>query len=608
MLENINENNYSSNNNNNKINLRNYYFENTNDINILKEELLELKFENSKLKEKENSTENLRKKLRDANNKINYLETKIEKIIKDHNNEKIKNNTKMRNILLEKDFQELTFNKRSIIYDQKLNKVRDLEMENEVYRDELSALKDKNKKLEESVNIKKKELVLENKMKFNKIKNKVLKDLMDAKKNILTLNSEKKDINANIIILQNKKLLEQIEFQKKEIDKFTKENKELKLKIINLEKGIEINEKVKMKLASKLIYKNNKSINLFNKSNLFSKYKKRALTINNKNSITDNNKNDETFMKSYILNTTSTNMEQYNNNILNAEKLNKDIIHKINIDSILNNDSNNNYPSSNCTISKIENDKINLLNSEKKHNSNDYQDTLNKEYNLKNNSVEHKKSISINREQNFIKEFITKSDKILNFHTQNNYYAHRNKNQIIDEKNNEISILKAKIDNLKNKLNFYGNRYKKIYDFLEECLNDFFLDIKEKGKNFSLNIEEIKKCNFENFNREDKYSLLVLLMNKLLPFVINNFNSNFNLGDTIFKTNINIHDRNFNKKINYINDNTLRKAFLRKNNKLQKELFIKNNTFSNGSIPVLRNKNISPDHRINEDKYRLLVD
>ena len=608
MLENINENNYSSNNNNNKINLRNYYFENTNDINILKEELLELKFENSKLKEKENSTENLRKKLRDANDKINYLETKIEKLIKDHNNEKIKNNTKMRNILLEKDFQELTFNKRSIIYDQKLNKVRDLEMENEVYRDELSALKDKNKKLEESVNIKKKELVLENKMKFNKIKNKVLKDLMDAKKNILTLNSEKKDINANIIILQNKKLLEQIEFQKKEIDKFTKENKELKLKIINLEKGIEINEKVKMKLASKLIYKNNKSINLFNKSNLFSKYKKRALTINNKNSINDNNKNDETFMKSYILNTTSTNMEQYNNNILNAEKLNKDVIHKINIDSILNNDSNNNYPSSNCTISKIENDKINLLNSEKKHNSNDYQDTLNKEYNLKNNSVEHKKSISINREQNFIKEFITKSDKILNFHTQNNYYAHRNKNQIIDEKNNEISILKAKIDNLKNKLNFYGNRYKKIYDFLEECLNDFFLDIKEKGKNFSLNIEEIKKCNFENFNREDKYSILVLLMNKLLPFVINNFNSNFNLGDTIFKTNINIHDRNFNKKINYINDNTLRKAFLRKNNKLQKELFIKNNTFSNGSIPVLRNKNISPDHRIKEDKYRLLVD
>ena len=608
MLENINENNYSSNNNNNKINLRNYYFENTNDINILKEELLELKFENSKLKEKENSTENLRKKLRDANDKINYLETKIEKLIKDHNNEKIKNNTKMRNILLEKDFQELTFNKRSIIYDQKLNKVRDLEMENEVYRDELSALKDKNKKLEESVNIKKKELVLENKMKFNKIKNKVLKDLMDAKKNILTLNSEKKDINANIIILQNKKLLEQIEFQKKEIDKFTKENKELKLKIINLEKGIEINEKVKMKLASKLIYKNNKSINLFNKSNLFSKYKKRALTINNKNSINDNNKNDETFMKSYILNTTSTNMEQYNNNILNAEKLNKDIIHKINIDSILNNDSNNNYPSSNCTISKIENDKINLLNSEKKHNSNDYQDTLNKEYNLKNNSVEHKKSISINREQNFIKEFITKSDKILNFHTQNNYYAHRNKNQIIDEKNNEISILKAKIDNLKNKLNFYGNRYKKIYDFLEECLNDFFFVIKEKGKNFSLNIEEIKKCNFENFNREDKYSILVLLMNKLLPFVINNFNSNFNLGDTIFKTNINIHDRNFNKKINYINDNTLRKAFLRKNNKLQKELFIKNNTFSNGSIPVLRNKNISPDHRIKEDKYRLLVD
>ena len=596
MSKSINEYSHST-NTINKVNMRKYYLDNFDDTNMLKEEILKLKLENSKLTEKENMINNLKKELMYANDKIDSLQTKIENLLKEHNKEISEYKSQMRFLTSEKDFQQLLFNKKSIIFDQKLNRIRDIEMENEVYRDEVSTLKDKNKQLEESVNLKKKELEVENKINFTRVKKHVMKELLDAKNDIFNLNSEKMEINNKIILMQNKNLIELAECQQKEIDKYEKTIKELQLKILDLKKEIDVNEKVQIKLATKLINKNNKSINLFNKSNIFNKYKKDSLTLK-KNSLIDNNKNEDTFFKSNILNTTSTNAEQYNS-LLKKEKISKDKIHKINIDSIINNDSNNNYPSLIYPLSRIERDKIHIFNSDKKGNSKDYQ-----ENNLKSSSFEHKKSIS--KDEEFIRQSLTRNNKILT--NEKSYFFQKKKIQLINEKNCEINFLKTKIDNLKNKFNFYENKYKKLIDFLEESINNFFFEIKEKGKNFSLNFEEIKKCNFENFTKEEKYSILVILINNLLPLVINNFNSNFNIGDNVFKTNINIYDKTFNKNISYFNDNFLRKAFLKKNRKLQKELYIKNNTFSHGVIPILRKINLSPEYKINDDKYRLLLD
>ena len=100
-----------------------------------------------------------------------------------------------------------------------------------------------------------------------------MNDLKDAKRNILTLNMEHMDINGKIILFQNYKLLSQIEYQKQEIELLSQENKELKFRIFNLEKEVDINEKVKEKLASKLSSKINKSMNLFNKPSTFNRYK-----------------------------------------------------------------------------------------------------------------------------------------------------------------------------------------------------------------------------------------------------------------------------------------------------------------------------------------------
>ena len=480
----------------------------------------------------------------------------------------------------------MNYDKRMILFDQKMGMVHYIEMENEVYKDEINEIKEKNKKLEDSVKTKIEELEIKNKINFGQLKKKVMKDLKDAKKNILTLNLEHMDINGKIILFQNYKLLSQIEYQRQEIELLRKENKDLKFRIINLEKEVDINEKVKEKLASKLSSKINKSMNLFNKTSNFNKYKQDLFNMTKNYIINDKNK--EKLIESNILNSSST---QYENNDKNTNELNLTFNkNKIKINKIKkyclkddegnHSDSNNKYILQSPNKSKINNHiSFNEIHTEKINRIKNANDIINK--------------ISL-----------TKKNENINIY---NNEERKRKNKVIREQNYEIENLKMKVDNIKNKLSFYIDKYKGIYDFLEECINNFFSDIEDKNKNFLLRIDEIKKFNFENFTKEEKYSILVLLMNHLLPLIIYNFNSNCNIGSDIFSTNINIFNSTFDKRRIYLNDNILKKAFIKKNNKLQKELFLKDNTFNNGSIPVLRKKNVSVDLKIKDDKYKLVV-
>ena len=559
--------------------MRKYYIDNLNDIDKLKNELINLKYENVGLKNKVNFTFILENELKDAKEKINTLQLKNEQLIKDHNEEIRKYKLDLEKLLIEKDFQQMNYNKRMILFEQKMGVIHHIEMENEVYKNEINDIKEKNKKLEESVKAKIEELDIKNEIKFDELQKKVDKDLKEAKKNILTLNLEHMDINSKLVLFQNHKLLSQIEYQKQEIDSIIKENKELKLRIINLEKEKDINEKVKYKLANKL---NNKSMNFFNKPNsginkdLFNITKDYTININKENK---------------ILNNRSIQFDKRDT----KKKLNKNNIIKLKKNYLIDNSNpliNENYQSpkrfSKTNIIKYNTEKINKINN--------FEDNLNKENNLR----------SISFEQSY------KDDKNDNSLSKNkleeNIYLIKRQNQLINEKNYEINSLKFKLDRLKNKISFYKDKYKRIYDFLEESLNNFFTDVELKEKNFSINIENIKKFNFENFSMEEKYGLLILLMDHLLPLILFNFNSNCNIGNNIFTTNINIVDNKFNKRNNFLNDTTLKKAFLGKNNKLQKELYMKNFIFSNGSIPILRKKDFSLDNKFKDDKYKLLIE
>jgi cell division protein FtsB len=484
----------------------------------------------------------------------------------------------------------MNYDKRMILFDQKMGMVHHIELENEVYKDEINDIKEKNKKLEDSVKNKIDELEIKNKINFGELKKKVMNDLNEAKRNILTLNMEHMDINGKIILFQNHKLLSQIEYQRQEIDLLRKENKELKFRIFNLEKEVDINEKVKEKLASKLSSKFNKSLNLFNKPSNYNKYKQNLFNMTKKFVINDKNK--EKLIESNIFNSSST---QYENNDKNINDLNLTFNkNKLKINKIKNyclkddegthsdSNKNDNYILQSPNKSKVNNHiSFNEIHTEKINRIKNIDDIINRKISL------------------------TKNNDTSNYIYNNE--ERKKKNKIIREQSYEIEHLKMKVDNLKNKLYFYIDKYKGIYDFLDECINNFFFDIEDKNKNFLLRMDDLKKFNFENFTKEEKYSLLILLMNHLLPLIIYNFNSNCNIGNDIFSTNINIFNSTFDKRRNYLNDNTLKKAFLKKNNKLQKELFLKDNTFNNGSIPVLRKKNISVDLKIKDDKYKLVV-
>ena len=178
-------------------------------------------------------------------------------------------------------------------------------------------------------------------------------------------------------------------------------------------------------------------------------------------------------------------------------------------------------------------------------------------------------------------------------------------------KKNENEKLNHTNEILKLKIAHYEQKYRGLFNFLEESLDKFYQDAKNNIINIkaiNIDFENLKTFNFKNFSNEEQYSLLVLLMNYLTPLIYPNFNVNFNVSkNNIFATNLNIIDRSFNKAYNYLNDKLLKRAFIRKNNKLSAELYmdkkIKNN-FGN-IIPILKRNNSSK--LILDKKSKLLI-
>ena len=477
------------------MNITNRYNKEEKAIIKLKEKILKLEYENETLRKKVVESIHIEKELNNAKEYIKQLNKEKIELMEKQNEEIRKYKAEMQKLLTEKDFQQLNYNKRLIIFEQKIGKVNELEKENKVYKEELLDLKEMNKKLEEEKNNKIKEIEIKNEIKFKKIKNKIMNNLSETKDNLLKLSYDHFDLKTQLIYLQNNKLINDIDSQNKDTKKLIEEKNKLKIKILDLENQNNINEKIQLHLTNKLnTSKNNTNIdlNLFNKK--FKKHQKKFFNLK-KNFLNENNNNNK-FLDSKIF-------DINNNNKKSSDK-------KINI---LKNKSSNN------TLSKMD---------------------LN--------------SISIK------------------------------------ERNKDDS-------------------YIILYNFLEQCLNEFFSELKEEN-NYKINYDELIKLNFSELNKKEKYGVLILLMNYLLPLITFNFNSNCNLGKNIFKTNINIFDKNFNKTEKHLNDDILKKSFFGKNNKLQKDLFIKTNVLFDGTIPVLRKKDISSydtNNKIKNDKFKLVI-
>lgn len=403
-----------------------------------------------------------------------------------------------------------------------------------------------------------------NVIKYSNLKKKMLQCLMEAKEDISKLKIEYLNINGKLAILQNFRLINKLECQSDQNENLLIENKELKKHIFELEKELDIHKKVEIKLATKI-----KNI----KKDINSKSISENILVNSKELNSQNDINQDKFSYS---STSSPMSRTANINIVNLrhEKLRKLMLKgNNNIMNNINISRNRNDITNNCFSSN------NLFSNNSKYS----------EFNLNDNI-----SYSLNDNHSILDK---KRKSKLYIGDKYNIF-----DKIMKDKKEENEKLKLMNENLRQKIYMYEKKYNGLFSFLEESLDKFFLEVKnklkkEEGKTVYIDIEKIKRFDFSKFDDVEKYNLLVLLMNYLLPLITINFRSNCNLNNLskeVFCTNLNIVDRHFNKNKFFLKDKYLRKAFLGKNNKIKPDLGvdISNGNNCGNSIPILR-RNLS---------------
>ena len=396
--------------------------------------------------------------------------------------------------------------------------------------------------------------------KINELENIIDFEKLDYEKNTV-LYKQKMSV-YNHLLMENEVYSEEVDNLKKQLENFDQKKKEelQKEKVVNLLKY----EKLKKKMLETIKQSNEES----------SKLNLEYMDVNNKLSILQN--------KQLMLH-----IEYQKEKIKDLEQLNKDLMKRLNeyekdieIHKLIEKDliqKNKGQNSENTIKNPLYFKKKRKISINAKH-------SVKKINNISNNNINN---------INIINKKINKSNSTMNvnFISRPSLIEKRllsYEKEIKEKKFENENILLAN-SRLKNKLNLYYNKFKGLFFFLEECLNNFFKDkeIKE-NKHFFLKIEDIKKMKFDDFNNEEKYAILVLLMKHLLPLVTVNFNNKDNIGKELFKTNLNIIDKNFSINKNYLQDKTLKNAFMDNNNKYHNDLHFYKTSYINQSIPVLR--------------------
>lgn len=503
--------------------------ENPKDVDELLSEIMKLKSENADLKSRINLHESLDKCEKSMTELIHEMREKNNKMMMEKDEEGRKLRLRMDEIEMEKQMADLKNKRNNTIYNQKMSVIHDIELENKIFREEVNDLKKKNKEFELDTKTKIEKLDILNQLKFSQFKKRMINNLKEAKNNVSKLNLEYMDLNGKITILQNYQLLSEVEFQKEQYDNLLKENKQLKERVIDLEKELAIIKKVSFKLALKAkTYKEKIKIE----------------SRNNKMNIDLSNNNNE---KEIVKTIPERNI--FSNNIIRAYS------NKNNFNTI---------------------------------------------YNINQRNIDFPLQLNSDRGNNKIKELDFRYNKY---------------NKIIRRKNEEIERLKLTNENFKDKLEYYSGTNKSLFLFLDECLNNFFKECKENYlfKNININIGDIKKFNFDNLKKEEKYGILVLLMKYLFPFVMANYDK-INEKEKIFKTNINIaqvkKELQYNSPKKYVNDVCLKKSYGGKN--FLSNLFVDNistKNYQNNNVYKNKKKKDSPnDSRIKNNKYKSLID
>ena len=255
------------------------------------------------------------KKLREKNNemqkKYDDLTLEKEKALKEMK-------LKYEKIIHEKEYELEKYQTNISIYNQKINLIRHIEMENNIYKNEIKQLKDKNEELIKSTKHKLDDCEIQNKIKYNHLKLNMIEHLKEAKNKVTQLNLNYMDTNSQISVLQNEQLLQHLESVIAQCDNYKNINEELHQKIKNLKNEIELHKKIEINLTLKLKDKNDK----FNQNkSLPINYKYNNISLTNYN----NENKSSTFSPEQFLNHSnikSKSIQNLKSNTINKNRVN----------------------------------------------------------------------------------------------------------------------------------------------------------------------------------------------------------------------------------------------------------------------------------------------
>ena len=338
----------------------------------------------------------------------------------------------------------------------------------------------KNNELKKSLE----DMKCEEKTKLEELEIKYNKKMNNYKRNMIEFlkrnekervkNGTQIELNNKLNILHIQELVNEIEIQGVEVENLLKQRQELKFKILQLNRDLNIYQKV----IDILMKKNNA-------------FQHRLKTINNN-------------MKEY--DSLSANKENKNEprmyNMLTEPQENK----KFNINVIkLKKNKYRNY-THNEKFLKIIKEKYIVKNKNK-----------NKNDKLSNTDSDRKKEILSAKEK--IENKVLNEDNI-NDKSFKFYLNNKNKDKVIEFLFKEREKYKDSSQFYKNKLDLINTKYSHIIKSYDEILEKIYKEELDKNiENIILNINDFKIFNFEKMTPEQKYAIIIKLINHIAPLV-----------------------------------------------------------------------------------------
>ena len=175
----------------------------------------------------------------------------------------------------------------------------------------------------------------------------------------------------------------------------------------------------------------------------------------------------------------------------------------------------------------------------------------------KNNDKDKEKEEDNNKEDTKKNENIEKKKYNINPQVINLEQKIINLEEKLKHQKFDFNYLKDKYDFIENYLKNYEKKFLRIINFLQDCLNKFYIDEDLlSNKDVNIHIDDIKKGDFSSLSKEEQYSILIILMKYLMPMVnqaklnnevkkVNKINLRFHLPE--IKTNIPFELKNHKK-------------------------------------------------------------